>query len=225
MAMTQTTNSIFKAATASVVLACSAASATAGDFDFLYPAADGQAGNLSKTGFIVNPDIDYNKLSFSGNGASQLKEAKGFRAGVELGYDYQVGNVVVGVMGAISYADIKGKESGGSPAQLRSNMDYFGSISGRLGYVFDRWMIYGTGGFAFAGLEIENRARGLKASQDMTGWTAGAGVEYVWNKSITLRGEYTRVDLSDEKFLSLPGANKEVGGEMDLIRVGVIKRF
>lgn len=208
-----------------VLAACAHAPAAAQDFSFLYPATDAQLGPISKTGFIINPDIDYSKLTFTGNGSKQLKEAKGFRAGVELGYDFQVGNVMLGIMGSITYADIDGKEKSGSATLLRTNMNYLGTMSGRLGYLFDRWMVYGTAGVAFAGLEIENRSIGLKSSSDLTGWVAGGGVEYAYNKSITFRGEYTRIDLSDEKFNSLPGNNQDVGGTFDLIKLGVIKRF
>jgi outer membrane immunogenic protein len=199
--------------------------AAAYDFSFLYPATDAQLGSISKTGFIISPDIDYNRFNFSGSGSKPLKDGKGFRAGLELGYDYQMGGLVFGVLGMVSYADIDGKETGGSAAQLRTNMNYLGTLSGRVGYVFDRWMVYGTAGVAFAGLEVENRTLKLKSSQDLTGWVAGGGVEYVYNKWITVRAEYTRIDLSEESFASLTKGKDEVGGTLDLIRIGVIQRF
>ena len=34
--------------------------------------------------------------------------------------------------------------------------DYTGTVRGRLGYLLDPWMIYATGGFAFAGTRVLN---------------------------------------------------------------------
>ena len=31
----------------------------------------------------------------------------------------------------------------------KSSLDYFGSVRGRVGYAFDRALVYGTGGFGY----------------------------------------------------------------------------
>jgi outer membrane immunogenic protein len=199
--------------------------ADAGKFDFLWPATDAELGKISWTGFIVNPDLGPDKMKFSGTGGNQLKKAKGFHGGAELGYDYQIGGIVVGVAGELYGSSLKGDAATGREDRLHSRVDYFGTFRGRLGYAADRWLVFGTGGFAFSRLEIENKALRLSDKQDLNGWVAGGGVEYVYNKSITLRAEYTRLEFKDKTFSSLPVGQREVGSTMDLVKLGVIKRF
>lgn len=56
-------------------------------------------------------------------------------------------------------------------------------------------MAYGTGGLAFAQMTIKDRTNFVSASQNMTGWVAGVGVEYAWNKYLTARLEYLHSDF------------------------------
>jgi outer membrane immunogenic protein len=60
-----------------------------------------------------------------------------------------------------------------------ASLDYFGTVRGRVGYAFDRTLVYGTGGFAYGsggGREF-GQANG---SEDnfQTGYTYGGGVEF-----------------------------------------------
>src|SRR5215475_6253905 len=57
-----------------------------------------------------------------------------------------------------------------------------GSVRGRLGYVLDRWLLYGTGGFAWAYDQLTRSQLGGTSTVDNAtlwrlGWTVGAGVE------------------------------------------------
>ena len=60
-----------------------------------------------------------------------------------------------------------------------SSLDFFGTVRGRLGYAFDRTLVYGTGGFAY-GSGSADRSFGGYAGNDSfrTGWAVGGGVEY-----------------------------------------------
>ncbi|MFY9290195.1 MAG: porin family protein [Methylorubrum rhodinum] len=59
-----------------------------------------------------------------------------------------------------------------------SGLDYFGTVRGRLGYAFDRTLVYGTGGFAY-GAGGGERFGGPGRNDDFrTGWAAGGGFEY-----------------------------------------------
>ncbi|KTS09315.1 porin, partial [Methylobacterium radiotolerans] len=60
-----------------------------------------------------------------------------------------------------------------------SSLDFFGTVRGRLGYAFDRTLVYGTGGFAY-GSGSADRSFGGYAGNDSfrTGWAAGGGIEY-----------------------------------------------
>lgn len=194
--------------------------AAATDLGFLAWDEDASLGALSWTGFIFNPDVGYDTLSLKTNGGAAVKDAEGWRAGLELGYDYQIGGFVVGFAadGFYSWLD---SES----ASYASDLKYYGTVRARLGYAYGRYMAYATGGWAFADLEISDRIAGLSDSQNLNGWAAGGGVEYVWNKTLTARVEYVHVEFGDESFGSLPAAAGEVSAEMDLIKFGLITRF
>jgi outer membrane immunogenic protein len=62
---------------------------------------------------------------------------------------------------------------------------WFGTVRGRFGYAWDRVLVYGTGGAAFIKQNIsacDLFAGCVAANSNITGWTAGAGVEYAfWN--------------------------------------------
>lgn len=117
----------------------------------------------------------------------------GFVGGGQVGYNYQFtpgSGVVVGIEADAQYVDF-GRERNRfaatgplaaqqvfNPAGI-SGLDYFGTVRGRLGYAFDRTLVYGTGGFAYG--SGGGRDFGLtNSSRDdfQTGWAAGGGVEY-----------------------------------------------
>jgi outer membrane immunogenic protein len=98
-------------------------------------------------------------------------------------------------------------------------------VRARLGYAVGRWMFFGTGGIAFGDLEIKNALTGAAQRQMLTGWTAGGGVEWVWNNNVTLRGEVAHTDFGSAKFDSLPMPNQDVGATLDLFKIDFITRF
>ena len=64
-----------------------------------------------------------------------------------------------------------------------NGLDYFGTVRGRLGYAFDRTLVYATGGFAYATGTDDGARVGLqnfagRRNDFKTGWTVGGGVEY-----------------------------------------------
>nr|WP_043754142.1 outer membrane beta-barrel protein [Methylobacterium nodulans] len=115
----------------------------------------------------------------------------GFTGGGQIGYNYQFtpgAGVVIGLEADAQYVDF-GRDrnrfiaTGPIAAQRVFNpaglagLDFFGTVRGRLGYAWDRTLIYGTGGFAYG--SGGGRDFGLPNDDDFqTGWTAGGGVEY-----------------------------------------------
>jgi hypothetical protein len=71
--------------------------AAATDLSFLAWEDDASIGPFSWTGFVFNPDVGYDTLSLKASGGAAVKDVKGWRAGLELGYDYQIGGIVVGI--------------------------------------------------------------------------------------------------------------------------------
>lgn len=132
-------------------------------------------------------------------------------------------------------------------------MDWFATIRGRLGWAFDRFMVYGTGGAAFAKVDISKRfmwdfndgcpsVNGLFDCHDggtnstRTGWTAGGGVEWAFRDGWSAKAEYLYADLGDVTYSTFNNGPGFVGGvgqvafhtvstKLQVFRLGVNYKF
>jgi outer membrane immunogenic protein len=211
-------------ASALALIALGAASASASGLD-LAPATDAELGEISWQGAIISPDFSYDTLDLGGAGAAFLEDPEGFRAGGEVGYDWQRGSFLFGVVGDATYSWIEGDGRGAGIGQFASDLNYMGTLRGRLGVAFGRVMLYGTGGWAFGKLEVTDQLAGVSDSNALSGWAAGGGLEYVWNQSITLRAEYIHLDYGTETYTSLPAGAQDVSAEMGVINLGLVTRY
>jgi len=120
---------------------------------------------------------------------------KGWMAGGTLGYNYQIGAVVWGLEGDVDWSDVSA-----STACIGFSCDtkqtWFATARGRVGYAFDRWLPYITGGGAFGHVKASITDPTLTGGSDtMTGWTVGAGLEYAFLGNWSTKIEYLYVDL------------------------------
>src|SRR5260221_4925615 len=134
--------------------------------------------------------------------------ASGWCAGVQGGCDYQVSSFVFGVEGQFDWADMHGialviPPGGGTGLQLSSSLDRFATATGRIGYAFDRVLLYAKGGAAFAhynhGMATDNFAAPpvptLAGGQSVTGFVAGGGVEVALLPNWSFKAEYNYFDF------------------------------
>jgi outer membrane immunogenic protein len=116
---------------------------------------------------------------------------KGGFAGGTLGYNWQSGMFVAGIEADGAWADIRNTASlPGITATAK--IDALATVRGRVGAAFDQILFYGTGGVAFADTKVSVTALGttLSDSKTQTGWTAGAGVEWMFMPRWSLKAEY-----------------------------------
>ena len=69
-------------------------------------------------------------------------------------------------------------------------------MRGRVGYAFDRCLVYATGGAAFGDIRA-NFSNGPISRSTETGWTVGAGIEVALGPNWSAKAEYLFVDLTD----------------------------
>ncbi|MDP4025098.1 porin family protein [Methylobacterium sp. NEAU 140] len=170
----------------------------------------------------------------------------GFTAGGGVGYNYQFtpgAGIVVGVEADAQYTDLArtGVQSIFRPAfnpnvltnTYRTDLSFLGTVRGRIGYAFDRVLVYGTGGFAYG--DVTQRVAFQTGapltylgsrSRIETGYVYGGGIEYALptdsflnffrSSAVTIKGEYLRYDLGSNN-LFVPS----VGGP----GVGYVSRF
>lgn len=175
------------------------------------------------SGFFVSPLINYQTAQFSGNGGRLLRNAQGFTFGAEAGYNFQYGNFVIGPAADLSYSLMHGSANTWLANVTKDDIGWVGSARGRIGYTFGRFMIYGTGGVAFAQTTID----GLFASSSQTepGWTAGGGFQYLWSESAIFQAEYRRLEIQNTDFTALPFYQRKVGVDINLFNAGFYFKF
>ncbi len=201
-----------------------AMTATAAHAVDLYPSSSEDLGPVQWSGFIVAPYFGYETLHLKGGGSNVLDDASGWRVGGEIDYDHQIGNFVVGIAGDAFFTWYDGNGTNGHP-ELSSQLDDYGTLRLRLGYALGRFMFFGTGGYALGDLKVKNSLTGVSESKTLDGWTAGGGVEWVWNNNFTLRGEVAHIAFSQDTFSNLPAGNQDLGANLDLFKIDFITRF
>ena len=122
----------------------------------------------------------------------------GALAGGTVGYNWQMGSYVFGGEADFDWSNIKGSAPCPNPAfTCGTENNWLGTARGRLGYAFNRWLPYFTGGAAFGSVKatISPSAGFPGATSTRIGWVVGGGLEYAaWNYwSVKL--EYNYVDL------------------------------
>jgi outer membrane immunogenic protein len=172
-------------------------------------------------GFYIKPTIGYDSISFGG---SQLHAAKGITLGASGGYDFRYNNFVFGPTADLNYDFLRGDESSiNSVYGYSAHIDFDGSVRAMAGYVWDRTLIYATGGYAFANANVNSAV--LSNSRMLSGWTAGGGVEYLWSDHNSIRVEYRLVQFPGESFDSLPADNNKLKFNMNKFDVGFVHKF
>jgi len=226
-----------------------------GDFDFRNPTVTVSAPGMTPPGGLS-----------AGLPLPRSFEGESALGGAQVGANAQWGNLVVGVEGDISWTDLKGRyRSTGGPFTIlgvgpittaegaSGDLDYLGTVRGRLGVAFNNILVYGTGGVAFgrvsstgdvtASLGPQFVALAASGRETHVGWTAGAGVEAMFTPNLSAKVEYLYADLGWETHRapglvtasplastlipagSSVGASGEFKLEIQTIKVGLNYRF
>lgn len=168
--------------------------------------------------------------------------------GGHLGVQYQLSKVVLGIEGAgvgnfgsgnASKSNCYATGAGGT-CQVHTNA--LTTIGGRLGWAWNDWLVYGTGGWARAGVSsnfIQNSGVVFdNTNSTNSGWYVGGGVDYVLNKGsfadLIAGLEYQHVDLgtkynassADNYGPSPPGDNgRNISLTEDIVRVRLMVKL
>lgn len=121
-------------------------------------------------------------------------DLSGWLVGGTVGFNWQTGPWVFGLEGDVSWSDIKGTSFVGCATGCETRNSFLATVRPRIGYAFDRFMPYVTGGLAVG--DIRARRPGFTgADETNAGWTAGAGLEVAVFGNWTAKAEYLYVDL------------------------------
>ena len=164
------------------------------------------------------------------------QSVNGFAFGAYGGYNYQLANRFV-IGGELDLGTSTGSSEDlifGKDALLARH-GMFGSARMRVGYAFDRLLLFGTIGIGVASISNGYRytvQKGCDTLQEVvwddqvkSGVTTGAGVEYAFTRQLVARGEYVFTDYGSVTLSNRDGNRAEFRNEMHLVRVGASYRF
>lgn len=174
------------------------------------------------TGFYVGANAGYGWGNVNTNGFGQVSDLDGFVGGGQIGYNYQMGQFVLGLEADLQGADLS---SGNNLGLVGVKTEYFGTVRARVGVAFDRFMPYITGGWAYG--NVKTSIPGIGFSSDRThtgGYAVGAGLEYAVTNNIIAGVEYLYVDLGDKSINTLVGTGK-VGTDFSVVRARLSYKF
>lgn len=151
-------------------------------------------------------------------GSEDIKHEQGKELGGYIGFNQALGDTLVGGvewMGGYGHTN-------GSAGGIDIEKDWETSLRARMGYAFERNLVYGLAGVAASRVELSD---GAGSDQKwMTGWTVGGGVERQFTNAITGRIEYDYTDLGKEEF-DLGGSSPEADLTSHGVKVGVGFKF
>lgn len=181
-------------------------------------------------------------------------DPKGIVGGGELGFNWQTGQMVVGLEADFDASDMNGSavrspilDVTGAPSptgflQASQKTDWFGTLRARVGFTpADRWLLYVTGGLAYARVNYSavtdfrpagNVFYAASVSETKVGWTLGGGTEWAVGGNWTTKLEYLYYDPGNETFvanpsIALPPFQVEYDSRTSaqIVRVGVNYKF
>jgi outer membrane immunogenic protein len=135
-----------------------------------------------------------------------------FLGGGQVGVNYQFwGGVVIGAEAMFDWLPnttntITVTGAGGNTAAATINNRWLTTATGKLGYAWDRVLLYGKGGGAWVGASnpgiTVNGGPGAftGTSNNNLGWTVGLGVEWAFAGNWSARAEWDYIELQNQTF-------------------------
>jgi outer membrane immunogenic protein len=183
--------------------------------------------NVDPVGTFVSGNDDAGAAQIAAIPSALSTNKNGFIGGGQIGWNFQWYQfVVVGVEADVSgltgtgsnsfntVVPITGAPPGvaiASTTSVDSRLQFLGTGRGRIGFAFDRLLIFGTGGYAFGGAQSSTTitqsctgACGIvfpspatgATTQTLGGWAAGGGMEYSFG-FWSVKAEYLHYDLGN----------------------------
>jgi outer membrane immunogenic protein len=127
----------------------------------------------------------------------------GVAGGLQAGYNYQIGVIVIGAEGTFSGSSLRGSYLAADGINtLTTSVDYFGTVTGKFGVTFGSLLLYGKGGAAWTHTKQSdfNAAESLTFTTNywQSGWTVGGGAEYAFSPNWSVRVEYALINTPNQ---------------------------
>ena len=157
-------------------------------------------------------------------GGGPSLDVDGMLGGVQAGYDLQHDAFLFGIVGDFAFSGISGDvekakeeeepkpailngqgngDGSGPPAAFDVEYDWLATLRARVGFLpTENWLIYGTGGLAWAGINFESTIdegplSGMSNDDSDFGYAVGGGTEVRLDESWSLFAEALYMDFGD----------------------------
>jgi len=225
------TSKLIKTGMAMLALLAASVTARAADMPIKAPYYKGPIHSVVSyynwTGFYagINAGYGWGTSTWSLLPGTTIKP-KGMLFGGTLGYNWQAGSFVYGLEGDFDWSGVKGSVTCAVVVTCTTESRWLSTFRGRIGYAFDRWLPYITGGGAYGNVKATAAVPGaaVSTSKSEFGWTAGAGLEYAFLGNWTAKLEYLYVDLGTFNAGIAPVVNN-VSFKENIVRVGLNYKF
>lgn len=210
---------------------------------------------------------------------AQQSRFRSVLGGVQIGYNYQYGRFVFGAESDVTFGNLKSAASSSSIQEIngaltaagaaqvnlnpgdvitsstgqtfaaRHRLGTFGTLRGRIGYAFDRYLVYLTGGVALADMQTSatatdfavfspnliaanpliaalarNTISSTKTSRFAVGGAFGGGVEVALTPNWSVKAEYLYLALPNQSVF-LGGNFRSFSNTFHVARAGLNYRF
>ena len=171
---------------------------------------------FSWTGFYVGVNGAYGWSNFRGDGGSLFASPSGGLLGGTAGFNYQIGQFVVGVEDNLDWADLSNSRTFANGVSTKSRVDAFNTAFVRGGFAVDRALLFVEGGLASGEVHSKITDPALPGTLSQSGWRngygLGGGLEYAFTNNITARADYVFSQLQ---------SNTNFGGTIDQVKAGL----
>lgn len=202
------------------------------------PIYSGEAPSKGWSGVYLGINGGYgfgsSQWSLGGNPTSVF-DSNGFLVGGTVGMNFPVSEVLFGVEGDIDWAGLDGNVAGcavttaGAVAACETRNNFLTTARARVGYAFDRTLVYVTGGGAFGNVQTGLNPPASFDSTTKAGWAAGAGIEYAFSDNWSAKAEYLYVNLGSASCTTLANCGSASGASValteDIVRAGLNYKF
>jgi outer membrane immunogenic protein len=189
------------------------------------------------SGFYVGGNLGWGwtdgdgTITMGGASGPTSGSGDGFLGGVQAGYNWQTGSFVFGVetdfQGSTGSGGVN-STAGATTSTATGKTPWFGTIRGRVGYAFDRYLVYATGGGLYGKSTLDgtlNTTGPFSSSSTYWTWVAGAGIEtHLWDRW-TGKIEYLYAGTPDH--VPVPPGTSGISGNThtNIVRVGLNYHF
>jgi len=192
----------------------------------------------------VDRDNWIDNFAFDFNTSNVAHSRSGGTAGVQAGYNWQRNCTMFGFEIDANWVGIKGSSFyspsavPGTTLTIDDNFKWFGTARTRAGVIVDDFLLYLTGGAAYARIDhsftvtdpVILATESFSAPSNRWGWVGGVGLEWALTPAVSIKSEtlYIRYAAASNTIFSPAGAQNVTFDHLDSMwvsRVGINVRF